>query len=126
MDPDLRRDGVRHVRRVSNWTAAALIVGTGAAVVALAHQALPVTGSGAANTSVTGTAGTGTGTTGTGTGATGTSTGGASTATTSGGPQVSNPVATTTASGVTITTRVVNGKTVVTKTRSASSRGGDD
>ena len=36
-----RRDGMRHVRRMSNWTAAALIVGTGAATVALAHHACP-------------------------------------------------------------------------------------
>src|SRR5260370_12991081 len=37
----MRRDGVRRARRVSNWTAAALIAGTGAATVALAHPALP-------------------------------------------------------------------------------------
>ena len=36
-----RRDGIRHARRVSNWTAAALIVAAGAATVALAHQAIP-------------------------------------------------------------------------------------
>jgi hypothetical protein len=33
------RGGLRHVRRMSNWTAATLIVGTGAAAAALAHQA---------------------------------------------------------------------------------------
>ena len=36
-----RRDSIRHVRRMSNWTAAMLIVGTGAAAAALAHQAFP-------------------------------------------------------------------------------------
>ena len=36
-----RRDNIRRVRRMSNWTAAALIVGTGAAAVALAHQTFP-------------------------------------------------------------------------------------
>ena len=36
-----RRDGVRHARRMSNWTLAALIAGTGAATVALAHHAFP-------------------------------------------------------------------------------------
>ena len=114
MDTDLRRDGVRHVRRVSNWTAAALIVGTGAAAMALAHQAHPAAGTGSVSTGVTGAGsirGAGTGT-----------------AATPGGPQVSNSVATTTASGVTVntTTRTVNGKTVVTQTRSATPRGGDD
>jgi hypothetical protein len=39
--PSARRYGLRRARRVSNWTAAALIAGTGAAAVALAHQALP-------------------------------------------------------------------------------------
>jgi hypothetical protein len=33
-----RRDSIRKVRRMSNWTAATLIVGTWAAAVALAHQ----------------------------------------------------------------------------------------
>lgn len=111
MDSDLRRDGARHVRRVSNWAAAALIAGTGAAAVAFAHQALPAAGTGSANSSVTG-AGSGAASTGT--------------ATRTGGPRVSNPVATTTASGVTTITRIVNGKTVVTQTRSAPPRGGDD
>ncbi|HEX9356222.1 MAG TPA: hypothetical protein VF933_20680, partial [Streptosporangiaceae bacterium] len=36
-----RRDGIRHARRMSNWTLAALLAGTGAATVALAHQAFP-------------------------------------------------------------------------------------
>ena len=36
-----RRVGIGHARRMSNWSAAALIVGTGAAVVALARGAVP-------------------------------------------------------------------------------------
>jgi len=36
-----RRDGIGHARRMSNWSAAALIVGTGAAVVALARGTIP-------------------------------------------------------------------------------------
>ena len=36
-----RRDGIGHARRMSNWSAAALIVGTGAAVVALARGTVP-------------------------------------------------------------------------------------
>ena len=47
MDPSsrdpARRDSLRHVRRVSNWTAAVLIAGTGTAAVAQAHQAAPTT-----------------------------------------------------------------------------------
>jgi hypothetical protein len=84
---------------MSNWTAAALIAGTGAATVALAHQpfpaAAPIAGAagqaGRAAASLPGTS----------------------------GPRVTHSVATTTASGVTVTTttRTVNGKTVVTKTR---------
>src|SRR5690348_934413 len=38
---EARAEGLRRVRRVSNWTAAALVVGTGAAAVALAHNAVP-------------------------------------------------------------------------------------
>ena len=99
--PD-RRDGLRHARRMSNWTLAALIAGTGAATVALAHQAFPSTGT---------TGGTST----TATGATAATAHGAS------GPQVSHAVATTSASGVTVTTttHTVNGKTVVTHVRHA-------
>jgi hypothetical protein len=97
-----RRDGIRHVRRVSNWTAAALIVGTGAATVALAHQAFPVA---APTASTASTAGLG-------------ATSGTPGAT---GPQATHSVATTSASGVTVTTttRTVNGKTVVTHVRHA-------
>ena len=103
--PD-RRDGIRHARRMSNWTLAALIAGTGAATVALAHQAFPAAT--AAGTTAAGT--TGAGTTGAGTTATAH---GAS------GPQVGHSVATTSASGVTVTTttHTVNGKTVVSHVR---------
>jgi hypothetical protein len=94
-----RRDGVRNVRRMSNLTAAALVVGTGAAVVALAHHAFPVS---APTTSAVSTTGIG-----------GTTVNGAS------GPQVSHSVATTSGSGVVVTTqtKTVNGKTVVTHVR---------
>jgi len=109
-----RRDSMRRVRRTSNWTAAALMVGTGAAAVALAHQAFPkvVPAVGTAGQA----AGTGTSTSGTGASAQGT-TGSQVTS----GPQVTHSVATTTASGVTVitTTRTVNGKTVVTQVRNA-------
>ena len=97
-----RRDGIRHARRMSNWTLAALIAGTGAATVALAHHAFP--------TATAGTTAVATGTTATGTtaGAHGVS-----------GPQVGHSVATTSGSGVTVTTttHTVNGKTVVTHVR---------
>jgi len=101
-----RSDGIRHVRRLSNWTAAALLVGTGAAAVALAHQAIPAAGPAAqAGTTVT-------------------SPSVASQAGTS-GPQVSHSVAATTASGVTVTTttRTVHGKAVVTQVRSGPANG---
>jgi hypothetical protein len=106
MDPSSRgaprRESVRQARRMSNWTAAALIVGTGTATVALAHQAHLATAAGIGATSATGTAGT-----------TGASTSAV------GGPRVTHSVATTTASGVTVTTttRTVNGQTVVTRVR---------
>ena len=103
--PVARRDGIRHARRASNWTAAALIVGTGAAAVALAHQALPAAAP-AVGSAVSGAAA-----------PAGAATPGAT------GPQVSHSVATTSASGVTTTTRTVNGKTVVTRT--APARGDD-
>ena len=98
-----RAAGLRRVRRMSNWTAAALIVGTGATTLALAHHAFPI----AAPTATSASATTGVGTT----------------AVTNGtsGPQVSHSVATTSASGVTVrtTSHVVNGKTVVTHVRHA-------
>lgn len=101
-----RTEGLRRVRRMSNWTAAALIVGTGATTIALAHHAVPISAPVAASASSS----------------TGTSTAGTtSMAATKGtsGPQVSHSVATTSASGVTTTTKtqVVNGKTVVTHVR---------
>ena len=101
--PD-RRDGIRHARRMSNWTLAALLAGTGAATVALAHHAYPATVTTAgASTTATGAAGAGAATTANG----------------ASGPQVSHSVATTSGSGVTVTTttHTVNGKTVVSHVR---------
>jgi len=108
-----RRESLRHVRQMSNWTAAFLIAGTGTAAVALAHQAAQAAAAAAP------AAGTAAGATGTSAGATGTSAGA--------GPRVTHSVATTTASGVTVTTttRTVNGKTVVTRVRHAPA-GGDN
>ena len=96
-----RNDGVRRVRRMSNWTAAALVVGAGAATVALAHHAFPVSAPAASAVSTT-----------TGTGGTAVTNG-------AGGPQVSHSVATTSGSGVVVTTqtKTVNGKVVVTQVR---------
>ena len=96
-----RTEGIRHVRRMSNWTAAALIVGTGATTLALAHHAFPIAAPTASSASATTGVGTAAATNGTS------------------GPQVSHSVATTSASGVTMTTtsHVVNGKTVVTQVR---------
>jgi hypothetical protein len=98
-----RTRGIRHVRRMSNWTAAALIVGAGSATAALAHQALPAAVPPASTTSST--------------------TGAGTAATTAGttGPQATHSVATTSGSGVTTTTttRTVNGKSVVTHIRHA-------
>jgi hypothetical protein len=97
-----RSVGIRQVRRMSNWTAAALIVVTGATTVALAHHAISVGAPAAAASS---------------------SSSGVTTVTTQGasGPQVSHSVATTSASGVTTTTtsQVMNGKTVVSQVRHA-------
>jgi len=101
-----RENGIRQMRRMSAWSAAALVVGTGAATVALAHGFTPA----AHPTSVTTAAGTG--------GAV-LSPGGAA-AHGSGGPAVTHSVATTTGSGVTtVTTRTAGGRTVVTHTRNA-------
>lgn len=100
-----RTEGLRRVRRISNWTAAALIVGTGAAVVGLAHNTVPATApSGPAIASA---------------GATGTTAGTSAVTHGATGPHVAHSVATTSASGVTTTTttHVVNGKTVVTHVR---------
>jgi hypothetical protein len=103
-DPGARRDSIRRAKRMSNWTAAALMVGTGAAAVALAHQTFTTSAPGTAGQA--GGAATSAGTTGASSQA-------------AGGPQVTHSVATTTASGVTVTTttRTVNGKTVVTQVR---------
>jgi hypothetical protein len=94
-----RRDGIRHARRMSNWTLAALIAGTGAATVALAHHAFPSVAT-MAGTSTAATAG------------------GQATANGTTGPQVGQSVATTSGSGATVTTttKTVNGKTVVVRT----------
>ena len=97
---------IRRARRMSNWTAAALVVGTGAAAVALAHQSFPAAAPAGGTAGQAGGAGTAAG-------LAGANPQGAS------GPQVAHSVATTTASGVTVTTttRIVNGKTVVTQVR---------
>ena len=90
---------------MSNWTLAALIAGTGAATVALAHHAFPTA-------TTAGTTRLGHGDRGAGT---------AATAHGASGPQVAHSVATTSGSGVTVTTttHTVNGKTVVTHVRHA-------
>lgn len=84
---------------MSNWTAAALLVGTGATTVALASHAFPVTGSPATSSSTSGAHGTGT--------------------QAASGPHVGGSVVTSGGSGATVTTttHVVNGKTVVTQVR---------
>lgn len=84
---------------MSNWTAAALLVGTGATTVALASHALPV------GTSVSSTYA-----------AQGTSVSGVQ------APHVSGPVTTSGGSGVTVTrtTHMVNGKPVVTAVKHAA------
>jgi hypothetical protein len=109
-----RSDSIRKVRRMSNWTAAALMVGTGAATVALAHQAFPAAAPAAGTAGQSGGTGTSAAPTGTG-------------PQTASGPPVSHSVATTTASGVTVTTTTttVNGKTVVTQVRHAPARRDD-
>lgn len=82
---------------MSNWAAAALLVGTGAATVALASHALPATASTATSSYATH----------------GTSASGVQ------APHVGGPVVTSGGSGATVTTttHVVNGKTVVTQVR---------
>jgi hypothetical protein len=94
-----RRDGVRHVRRMSNWTLAALIAGTGAATVALAHHAFPSAAT-AAGSSTTAAAG------------------GQAAVNGTSGPAVTHAVATTSGSGATVTTstQTVNGRTVIVRT----------
>ena len=140
-----RRDGIGHARRMSNWSAAALIVGTGAAVVALARgttpAAVPAASAPVASAPATPAAGAGTPhsraakagipashraptashpvATTSGSGVTGTAAGQSA-------PPVSSPVATTSGSGVTTitTTNPVTGKKTVTKVRRGG--GGDD
>ena len=95
-----RGDGIRRVRRMSNWTLAALITGTGAATVALAHNAFPGVATSAGTASTAGAATTANGAT---------------------GPQVTHSVATASGSGVvTTTTRTAGGKVIVTHVRHAS------
>lgn len=91
-----RQSGLRRVRHMSNWTAAALLAGTGVATVALANQ---VAQSGTTATT------------------SGNSTHGTSVQ--PGAPHVRGSVVTSGGSGgtVTSTTKVVNGKPVVTKVR---------
>ena len=101
-----RENGIRQLRRMSAWSAAALIVGTGAATAAFAHGFTPVaraTGSMAAGPS------------------SGPASAGAAGAHGAGGPAVTHSVAVTSASGVTTvtTTRTVGGKTVVTHVQRA-------
>jgi len=147
-----RRDGIGHARRMSNWSAATLIVGTGAAMVALARGAVPaavpasvpVAGTPAAPATPAGKAGTphhraaraGTAASHrppTASRSVATTSGSHVTSTTAGtaagqsAPPVSSPVATTSASGVTTitTTNPVTGKKTVTKVRHGG-RGGDD
>jgi hypothetical protein len=116
LDPGVRtrRDSLRKARRMSNWTAAALVVGAGAAGVTLAHQSFPAAAPAAGTVGQAVGAATPAGTT------------GASPQGTS-GPSVTHSVATTTASGVTVTTttRTVSGKTVVTQVRQAPSHRDD-
>lgn len=90
-----RSEGVRRVRHMSNWTAVALLAGTGAATVALASQAAQTAGT--ATTSGYGTQGT---------------------SVQRGAPHVHGSVVTSGGSGATVTTtKLVNGKVVVTKVR---------
>ena len=99
-----RQDGIRRARRVSNWTAAALIGGTAVAAVGLAHQALPAP-IGAARTAVQ-------------------AAGPSVCAQGGNAPQVTHSVATTSASGVTTTTTTgtASCRTVVTKVRNVPAR----
>ncbi len=124
----MRRDGpprqktLRQVRRLSNWTAAALILGTGSATWALAQQ-FPGSAQTAATTSwtTTGTAVAAQGTVPNVSGPVAVSSGSGAIAAAGAqapaatAPQVSRPVAVSSGSGVTVrTTRVVNGQTITT------------
>jgi hypothetical protein len=102
-----RENGIRQLRRMSAWSAAALVVGTGAATAAFAHGFTPAVQVASPTTAA-------------GAGGAALSTGGG-TAHGTGGPAVTHSVATTSGSGVTTvtTTRAVGGKTVVTQARRA-------
>ena len=102
-----RENGIRQLRRMSAWSAAALVVGTGAATAAFAHGFTPATPV-ASSTAAAGTGGAALGA-------------GRGTAYGSGGPAVTHSVATTSGSGVTTvtTTRNAGGRTVVTQVRRA-------
>jgi hypothetical protein len=96
-----RRDsGIRQLRRMSAWSAAALLVGTGAATAAFAHGFTPAVQVASPTTAAGAGGGTGHGIS---------------------GPAVAHSVATTSGSGVTTvtTTRTVGGRTVVTQVRHA-------
>jgi hypothetical protein len=100
-----RENGVRHLRRMSAWSAAALIVGTGAATAAFAHGYAPASQAAGATSAAAGST---------------TGAGGASAAHQAGGPAVTHSVVTTSGSGVTTTTRIAGGKTIVTHVRHAA------
>jgi hypothetical protein len=100
-----RENGIRQLRRMSAWSAAALVVGTGAATAAFVHGFTPAAQV-ASPTAVTGTGGAAVGA-------------GGGIAQGTSGPAVTHSVATTSGSGVTTvtTSRTVGGKTVVTQVR---------
>jgi hypothetical protein len=102
-----RENGIRQLRRMSAWSAAALVVGTGAATAAFAHGFTPAVQVASPTTAA-------------GTGSAALSAGGG-TAHATGGPTVTHSVATTSGSGVTTvtTSRAVGGRTVVTQVRRA-------
>jgi len=137
----VRQSSIRRLRQLSNWTAAALIVGTGSATWALAHHfPAPAAAGTATSWTPTGTAGPAQGTGPRVSGAVAVSSGsgavagaGSAAAAPAGAPvsaapgsapQVSGPVAVSSGSGVSLTTtRVVNGTTVTTVQHIAN---GDD
>ena len=79
----IRNDGLRKIRRMSNWSLATLVVGIGATTGALAAATHSKTGGTAAMTTTAGTPTSAAGTV-------------------QGGPTLGRPVATTSASGVTV------------------------
>ena len=120
-----RREGINRARWMSNWTAAALITGTGAAVIALAHNAVPAAAPVAAPAAgAAGAAPAATGSPAAGSGAkTHSGAAGGAVAASQGAPPASHSVATTSASGVTsvTTTNPVTGQKTVTKVRHGGS-----